>query len=68
MAQEDHMPTAQGTEDTEVVTSISMPRCLRLALEEVRVARARRARALPPRLREIVVEALQQFVQRETAR
>jgi hypothetical protein len=54
--------------DNVVVTSIAMPRQLRLALDEVRVARARRSRRLPPRLRDIVIEALEAFLQREAAR
>ncbi len=62
------MPAAPQTREPEIVTSISIPRRLRLALEEVRLERARRARALPPRLRSLVIEALQQFVQREGAR
>lgn len=57
------MPT-----DNIIVTSIAMPRQLRLALDEVRIARGRRSRSLPPRLRALVIEALEAFLRREAAR
>ncbi len=52
----------------DMTTSITMPRDLRLQLEAVRLERAQRDHALPPRLREIVIEALNAFVTREAAR
>lgn len=62
------MRTPDPTLDAAITTSITMPRRLRLALDEVRIARGRRMRRLPPRLRDIVIEALQQFIQREATR
>lgn len=49
----------------EVTSNTAMPRTLRLALDEVRLARARRGRCRPPSLKELVVEALEAFVMRE---
>lgn len=52
--------------DGDMTTSITMPRRLRFRLEVIRLARA--DRGVPPRLREIVLEALTQFIEREAAR
>jgi hypothetical protein len=51
---------------SEVATTIEMPRELRVQLDEVRVARARREGGLCPPLKRVVVEALQEFIARES--
>ena len=49
-------------------TTVSLPVELRVAIDALRVGRAQREGRLPPRLREVVVEALTEYVARESAR
>jgi hypothetical protein len=54
-----------ATED-HVATNVSMPRTLRLKLDEVRLDRARRGRCRPPTVKDLVREALVALVERES--
>jgi hypothetical protein len=51
-----------------VTTNTAMPRWLRLKLDELRLARARRGSCRPPTMSSLVVEALAEFVEREANR
>jgi hypothetical protein len=48
-----------------VTTSITLPRALRVQLDEVRLARARREGRLTPPFTQLVVEALRELIARE---
>ena len=50
----------------DVATNVGMPRDLRLKLDEVRLARARRGRCRPPTVKDLVREALVELVERES--
>lgn len=52
-------------QEDEVTTNTTMPRSLRLKLDELRLVRARRGRCRPPSMKSLVVEALEAFVERE---
>lgn len=58
------MPKSNAVE--QVATTIEMPRDLRVQLDEIRVARARREGSLCPPLKRLVVEAIQEFIARES--
>jgi hypothetical protein len=50
---------------TVVTTSVDLPTGLRVELDEVRIARARRTGGVCPPLRVVVIEALEDLVRRE---
>lgn len=54
------------TVNADVAVTIEMPLSLRLKLDEVRIARARRNGGLCPKLKAVVIEALQSLVAHET--
>lgn len=58
------MPKSNAAD--QVATTIEMPRELRVQLDEVRIARARREGGLCPPLKRLVVEAIQEFITRES--
>lgn len=49
----------------DVTTTITIPRALRVRLDEVRVQRAHRSGQLSPPLKSLVVEALEALADRE---
>lgn len=50
---------------TDVTTSITIPRVLRVRLDEARLARARRLGRLSPPLKAVVIEALEKLLECE---
>lgn len=52
--------------EEDVATNVSMPRTLRLKLDEVRLDRARRGHCRPPTVKDLVREALVALVERES--
>ncbi len=48
-----------------VTTSVDLPTKLRLELDEIRIARARREGGVCPPFRAVVIEALEALVRRE---
>jgi hypothetical protein len=59
---------ANGKTTEEVHTNTGLPRELRLELDAVRLARARRNGGRPPPLKALVIEALEALVAQERRR
>jgi hypothetical protein len=54
--------------DTEVHMNAGLPRDLRLRIDELRLARARRDGGRPPSVKTVMVEALEALIAREATR